>query len=31
VREDDIGRSLGVDKFSELQGIQVEEAHLEAL
>lgn len=31
VREDDIGRSLGVDEFSELQGIQVEEAHLEAL
>jgi hypothetical protein len=31
VREDDIGRWLGVDKFSELQGIEVEEAHLEAL
>jgi hypothetical protein len=31
VRENDIGRSLSVDKFSEFQGIEVEEAHLEAL
>jgi hypothetical protein len=30
VREDNIGRPLGVDELSELQGIEVEEAHLVA-
>jgi hypothetical protein len=29
VRENDIGWSLGVDKLSELQGVEVKEAHLE--
>ncbi len=29
VRENDIRRSLGVDEFFELQGVEVEEAHLE--